>query len=84
MIVLGFVLNLIGGDWEEENVIVARAIRVFSGTNVAVALVVVPVIIVPGTCSIFVVIWTAYMEAVVVSRALSKVALLRGGDAVSV
>ena len=64
--------------------VVTRTIRGFSGANVAVALVVVPVITVPGTCSVVIVILTGDVAAVVVSGVVLKVVLLPGGDTVSV
>ena len=57
---------------------VTRKTGGFSGASVVVALEVVNVITVPGTCSVVVVICTAAVEAVAVSGALLKVVLLSG------
>ena len=63
--------------------VAARTVGGFSGASVSVALVVEPVIDVPGTCSVVVVvIWTSSVAAVSVSEVLLRVVLLPGGGAV--
>ena len=79
IIVLVFALSLAVDVREGYNVFATRTIGVFSGTSVVLALVVVPVITVPGTCSVVFVIFTADVAGITVSGVLLKVVLLLGG-----
>ena len=64
--------------------VATRTIGSFSGASVAVAILVVLSITVPGTYSIVVVIWTVSAADVAVSRVILKVLFLLGGSTVSV
>ena len=64
--------------------VVARTFEGFSGASVSVALVVSPVITFPGTCSVIVVIWTASVASVTISKVLLKVVFLPGGGTMHV
>ena len=69
-VVLGFTLGLVWVVMEEDNMVVERTIGGFSGETIVVALVVAIIITIPGTYYFAVMIWTAHVASIPVSRVL--------------